>query len=80
MKGSRHTGALDNQQQHEVQQMKMFGTAWGWSNTTHTHRLGEQGLESSSAGSDLGVLVTAAQHQTAACCGSQEAKLHCGVH
>ena len=48
----------------------------GWSNTRYRYRLGDKWLESKSAETDMGVLVTAAQHEPAVCPGSQEGKLH----
>ena len=44
------------------------------------HKLGDEWVENSSVERYLGVLVTAAQHEPAACPGSQEGKLHLEDH
>jgi len=54
--------------------------AVGWSNARHRYRLTAEWLKRSSAEGNMGLLMTAAQHETAVCSGSPKGKLHFGVH
>ena len=58
-KGSRYTGALGDQQQHEVQQRKMPSATAALGNAKYRYSLGDECLKRSSATRDLGVRVTA---------------------
>lgn len=79
VKGSRYLGALDNQQRHEVQ-MKMLGTALGMEQYHIKAQTGRPGAGEQLGKKWSGCAGNSISAWTATCCGSQEAKLHCGVH